>query len=109
MYIYFTYFFTSESKCQFVDILHWYEVCHPEIPLFNFLLICLDLEQHTFSEKIILIDKIPPFLHCLNLYMYMYAVSTGMFTTIVRKETFDWASSTVKTYLGYLWFTFFLI
>lgn len=47
MYIYFTYFFTSESKCQFVDILHWYEVCHPEIPLFNFLLICLDLGQHT--------------------------------------------------------------
>ena len=44
MYIYFTYFFTSESKCQFVDILHWYEVCHPEIPLFNFLLIRLDLK-----------------------------------------------------------------
>ena len=43
MYIYLTYFFTSESKCQFVDILHWYKVCHPKIPLFNFLLICLDL------------------------------------------------------------------
>ena len=38
-----TYFFTCESKCQFVDILHWYKVRHPEIPLFNFLLICLDL------------------------------------------------------------------
>ena len=47
IYIDHTYFFTSKSKCQFVDILHWYKVSHPEIPLFNFLLICLDLEQHT--------------------------------------------------------------
>lgn len=51
-----TYFFTSESKCKFVDILHWYKVCHPEIPLFNFLLICLDLqciEQDTLTETTI--------------------------------------------------------
>ena len=40
---YLTNFFTCKSKCQFVNILHWYKVCHPQISLFYFILISLDL------------------------------------------------------------------
>ena len=43
IFTYLTNFFTCKSKCQFVNILHWYKVCHPQISLFYFILISLDL------------------------------------------------------------------
>ena len=42
-FTYLTNFFTCKSKSQFVNILHWYKVCHPQISLFYFILISLDL------------------------------------------------------------------
>ena len=46
IFTYLTNFFTCKSKCQFVNILHWYKVCHPQISLFYFILISLDLARN---------------------------------------------------------------
>ena len=45
-----TNFFAGQREGQFVDILHWYKVCHPKIPLFNFFWICLNLQAQWKHE-----------------------------------------------------------
>lgn len=38
-----TNFFAGQRDGQFVNILHWHKVCDPEISLFHFIMVCMDL------------------------------------------------------------------
>ena len=70
-----------------------------------------------FSEKIISIDKIPPILQAFKFVISCPATEHGgiwvgpLLTSSKdiaqnTQATFDWVSSAVKTYLGYLCFIF---
>ena len=70
-----------------------------------------------FSEKIISIDKIPPILQAFKVVLSCPTTEHGgiwvgpLLTSSKdmaqnTQETFDWVSSAVKTYLGYLCFIF---
>ena len=70
-----------------------------------------------FSEKSISIDKIPPILQALKVVLSCPTTEHGgiwvgpLLTSSKdmaqnTQETFDWVSSAVKTYLGYLCFIF---
>ena len=70
-----------------------------------------------FSEKIISIDKIPPILQAFKVVLSCPTTEHGgiwvgpLLTSSKdmaqnTQETFDWVSSAVKTYLGYLYFIF---
>ena len=48
IFTYLTNFFTCKSKSQFVNILHWYKVSHPQISLFYFILISLYLARNWY-------------------------------------------------------------
>ena len=71
-----------------------------------------------FSEKIISIDKIPPILQAFKFVISCPTTEHGgiwvgpLLTSSKdiaqnTQATFDWVSSAVKTYLGYLCFIFF--
>ena len=71
-----------------------------------------------FNEKIISIDKIPPILQAFKFVISCPTTEHGgiwvgpLLTSSKdiaqnTEETFDWVSSAVKTYLGYLCFIFF--
>ena len=66
-----------------------------------------------FSEKIISIDKIPPILQASCPTNEHGGIWVGPLLTSSKdiaqntQATFDWVSSAVKTYLGYLCFIFF--
>ena len=71
-----------------------------------------------FSEKIISIDKIPPILQAFKFVISCPTTKHGgiwvgpLLTSSKdiaqnTQATFDWVSSAVKTYLGYLCFIFF--
>ena len=70
-----------------------------------------------FSEKIISIDKIPPILQAFKVVLSCPTTEHGgiwvgplltssKYMAQNTQETFDWVSSAVKTYLGYLCFIF---
>ena len=70
-----------------------------------------------FSEKIISIDKIPPILQAFKVVIPCPTTEhggiwVGLLLTSSKdiaqntQETFDWVSSALKTYLGYLCFIF---